>query len=690
LSRIRFSLLLLACIVLVPTFPARAATSVKKLAPNYRHWIEVEVPYIITRDERKQFLSLHTDQERDSFIDVFWRIRNPDPNSPANTYKEEHYRRLAYANEHFGNAKYEDGWRTEMGRIYIILGPPKQRAPYHEQANLRPMEIWFYEADNPALPPHFYILFFKHSAAEAWRIYSPRMDGPIELVSTGESQNDIKMALRFIRGSAGDEVAKITCTLIPAEHVDLDDPQPTMESDMMLATINDLPDNPLTRQHIEANRLLEHVTMSVLTGDSDLSLEYEVIRDEEGRETLSYLLRVPRPDGRLVGRRGDGSAYYDLSLRTSLVTPDGKSAYDQEDQMTGTLTDAQLEVVTRKRFAAEGRLPVVPGNYVLEATLTNNVSHTAARKRATIIVPAVKGDTLALSPLLAYAAPAAVADPTGRLPFSFSKVRFTPRGAQTVELRQGESLPLVFQIWLDSRDANLMQPDKIHLKYVFGSMTAGHQAPSQEEEDVDVANHDKAGNFLTGRKLDTAALGPGMYRLVVTATREGEHRSAYGAMSLIVKPGSDLPDTWTAYGPVDPSGEGMDDLKRGLAAEAQGADSDAQSWYNRAMRERPTDPRALEKLAALLSRAGNLDGLATLSRQPVLMQTSASPKTLLLIAQALTKNGNPKEVVHLLEAQIKLQPPNVDLYRTLADACEASGDGGRAHDLRELAKSIAQ
>ena len=149
MSRIKTSLiLLLAALVFISVLPASGSTSEKKLAANYRHWLDVEVVYIISSAEKKQFLSLNTDQQRDSFIQAFWRIRNPDPdpNSESNSYKEEHYRRLDYANQHFGNAKYEDGWRSEMGRIYIILGPPKQRAPYHEKRNLRDMEIWFYQA----------------------------------------------------------------------------------------------------------------------------------------------------------------------------------------------------------------------------------------------------------------------------------------------------------------------------------------------------------------------------------------------------------------------------------------------------------------------------------------------------------------------------------------------------------------
>ena len=689
MSRIRLScVFLIVSSLLVSAIPAFAEASIKKLPPNYRHWIQAEVPYIISSDERKEFLSLTTDQERDSFIKAFWQLRNPDANSETNSYKEEHYKRLAYVNAHFGNARYEDGWRTEMGRIYIILGAPKQRAAYHEQANLRPMEIWFYEGGNPALPPYFYILFFKHSAAESWRIYSPRMDGPVELVTTGESQNDPKIALRLIRTSVGDEVAKTTLTLIPAESANFDDPQPTMDSDMMLATLNDLPDNPLTKEMIEAKRLRAHVTMSVLTGETSLSLGYEVIRDDQGRETLSYLLRTAHPDARLIGSRPDGSLYYDLTLHTVVATSSGKSIYDQEDQLTGKLTDAQAEVAKKKRFAAEGRVPLAPGTYLLEATLTNNLNHIASKQRATVTVPAVNNQEMALSPLLAYAAPAAVSDPTGRLPFSFSGFRFTPRGAQSAELRQGDRLPIVFQLWLDSKGPDPAKSDKIHLHYVFGTVSATHDIPTQENEEVDASTRDKAGNLLTGHKLDTTALEPGTYRLVVSATREGEHRSAYASLNLNVIPVGDFVDVWTAFGPADPQGEALDDLKRGMSAEAQGADSDAQAWYTRALAESPSDTRPLDKLAALLSRRGDIDALALLNQQPILTGTAVSANTLLPIAAALTKNGNPKEVVRMLEAQIKLQPPSVDLYRTLADACEAAGDRNRAHDLRSLAAGI--
>ena len=94
----------------------------KELKGPYKTWLDQDVVYIITSQERKAFLSLSNDEERDAFIEQFWRRRNPNPDSPENTAREEHYRRIAYANEHF--AAGEPGWKTDRGRIYIEWGPP--------------------------------------------------------------------------------------------------------------------------------------------------------------------------------------------------------------------------------------------------------------------------------------------------------------------------------------------------------------------------------------------------------------------------------------------------------------------------------------------------------------------------------------------------------------------------------------
>jgi len=101
----------------------RARKLAKESAP-YTTWLTEEVPYIITKEEREAFLRLATNEEREQYIEEFWRRRNPDPDSPENGYREEHYRRIAYANERFSSGI--PGWKTDRGHIYILWGPPDE------------------------------------------------------------------------------------------------------------------------------------------------------------------------------------------------------------------------------------------------------------------------------------------------------------------------------------------------------------------------------------------------------------------------------------------------------------------------------------------------------------------------------------------------------------------------------------
>jgi GWxTD domain-containing protein len=96
----------------------------KELATPYKKWLEEEVPYIITDEERSAFLQMQTNEEREQFIESFWQRRDPTPDSTENAFKEEHYRRIAYSNEHFASGI--PGWKTDRGRMYIMWGPPDE------------------------------------------------------------------------------------------------------------------------------------------------------------------------------------------------------------------------------------------------------------------------------------------------------------------------------------------------------------------------------------------------------------------------------------------------------------------------------------------------------------------------------------------------------------------------------------
>jgi GWxTD domain-containing protein len=92
---------------------------------HYKEWLEKDVVYIISEEERQFFKDLKNDEERESFIEQFWARRNPDQRSTYNSFKEEHYRRIAYANQNFASGI--PGWRTDRGRVYVMWGEPDQK-----------------------------------------------------------------------------------------------------------------------------------------------------------------------------------------------------------------------------------------------------------------------------------------------------------------------------------------------------------------------------------------------------------------------------------------------------------------------------------------------------------------------------------------------------------------------------------
>jgi GWxTD domain-containing protein len=127
----------------------------QELKGAYKTWLEQDVTYIISDDERKAFKNLSNDEERESFIESFWLRRNPNPDSPENEFREEHYRRIAYANEHFAAGK--PGWKTDRGHIYIAFGKPDSidshpsggsyQRPMDEgggETSTFPFEVWHY------------------------------------------------------------------------------------------------------------------------------------------------------------------------------------------------------------------------------------------------------------------------------------------------------------------------------------------------------------------------------------------------------------------------------------------------------------------------------------------------------------------------------------------------------------------
>lgn len=136
--------------------PTTNARTVKpELKDAYKRWLNTDVAYIITKDEKRAFLALVTDEERENFIENFWRRRDPNPDTEENEYREQYYERIAYANEHFSSGI--PGWKTDRGRIYIAWGKPDSiethptggayDRPSYEgggSTTTYPFEVWWY------------------------------------------------------------------------------------------------------------------------------------------------------------------------------------------------------------------------------------------------------------------------------------------------------------------------------------------------------------------------------------------------------------------------------------------------------------------------------------------------------------------------------------------------------------------
>jgi GWxTD domain-containing protein len=154
--------LILICLFLsIPIFSAqgqdqqraakRKETSIRVISDfPYHKWLDEDVRYIITDQERADFNKLTDAKQRDDFVEAFWEHRNPTPGAEQNTFKEQHYQRFAYSNEHF--AAGVAGWKTDRGRIYIVYGTPDEIDSHPRGGRLETTQA----ADAPAERRHPY------------------------------------------------------------------------------------------------------------------------------------------------------------------------------------------------------------------------------------------------------------------------------------------------------------------------------------------------------------------------------------------------------------------------------------------------------------------------------------------------------------------------------------------------------
>ena len=597
-----FSVLFLLVLIATGTGLLRAATK-RSLPANYAAWLNEEVPYIVTNSERNAFLDLKTDADRDAFIQNFWAIRNPDPNSPANEFRDEYYRRLAYANDQFGSPGRHDGWRTDRGMVYITLGPPQQLTPYRASQYLTPLEIWFYQSPSPnhALPPYFYVVFYQRSLNEDYKLYSPFLDKPERLVQSTNAVNDEAVALKIIKEDLGAEVARISLTLLPNEPASVD--SPSLESEALLNRIRNYRNLPENVELLDERRAMhESVSHRIVLGQSFSDLSAMATRDGDALASISYLFQLFNPQDFFVAQGEGGRFYYNVEVEAALKNGDGQVIYQDTQKMMNYLTAADVAERRQRRFALEGRLPASPGAYALELTVTNQVTHQAFTQSRNVVVPPFDSQLNLSTPML-LTLDKPNADPGDSLPFTLAGVQFAPLGSDNASVPHGSPLRVMYQIWDKASSSASPAQGSLDVVYTLGQL--GRPEKQQTTQAVDKRGFDHFGNLLIGKDLATDALSPGPYRLVIQVTDPASGAHVSQALNLTIT--NPRPSLWTMVSPsFHHRNDPLDAFRRGQCALSQHDRALAVYYLRQSIAAGYSHKEAYTALAAAYREAGNV------------------------------------------------------------------------------------
>ena len=394
---VRLALALLAAVSLA----AAQKVAEKDLAPRYQDWLHL-VGYHIQPIEKDVFLQLRNDRDRDAFVETFWKQRDPTPGTPENEYQDELVKRFKYVNEFFSRGTTRPGWQTDMGRYYMILGPPQSIERFDATLGLVPAQAWSYYGDaRKELPPQFVLVFFQRGGVGEYKLYDPVSDGPSRLL---QNQRDIGdpfdyEALYEKVYDISPTLAEYSLTRIPGDYGMAFGPSP--RNALLLASIIESPKkdvNPSYASHFL--NLLGVVSTEYLTNYVDSTAVTALVRDPAtGLRFLSFSM-VPAAvnvDAYVPKDQFYCNFRVDISLRV------GESIifqYGREFPLYFPQSD--WERVRASGLAIEESFPVLEGRYRLNVLLTNTVGKQFSVLEQDIEVPADPPGPSINGPFLGY------------------------------------------------------------------------------------------------------------------------------------------------------------------------------------------------------------------------------------------------------------------------------------------------
>lgn len=627
-------------VLLVLLLPGATA---EQLPEKYRKWLEEEVVYIITERERDAFRKLSTVEEREAFIEAFWRKRDPDPLTAVNEFKEEHYRRIEHANRVLGRETPIPGWMTDRGKMYIILGEPRDRETFQAAPGIYPAEVWFYEADRKrGLSSPFYLLFFQQGFAGEYRLYSPRLHGPEKLFPALQFGENSRMEAYQLLQNISPDLAHASITFRADEGAIPGIVQDSLSTEVLLAEIYRSPKRAVDTSYVDALDRARGVVESEYLFNYVTSYGMaNVLPGPPGNEEASFahwVLEIDPQNLTLVLDESKKKYYTSFEIRGEVTTPDGRKKvlqFSREDFLE--LSPSQFAEVRERPFAYRSMFPLITGEFRLRIVFKNRARNEYTIFEAPLSVPERRRSEVFLGePVLLYGTAPAARNASGYHAYQTGSLQLDPNAKRVFTIGQTlfVHLPVVGATAQDRLRLSLVNPDT--------------SSPVGMAREIAVGEH---GGQPILETLPLTGLVGGHYRLVVALEDPAGAALAGRNVDFDLSPRSALPRPWSLV---------RDTLEANVPGMVEAALAEQHMRL-----EQPSRARTLYERA--------------LARNPELVM----PR--LTVGRFLLDEGDAARAIEVLDPLVGRYPENRELLVTLGDAHYQRREYARAIELFEKA-----
>lgn len=485
--------------------PSNKPRNVKpELKKAYKDWLDKDVTYIITDEERKAFKKLATDDERERFIEEFWRRRDPDPDTEENEFKEEYYERIAYANEHFSSGI--PGWKTDRGRIWIMYGKPDERETHPMGGSYeRPS----YEGGGSTTTYPFEIWFYRYLAGVGSGV-------EIEFVDpTGSGEYRIarnpneKDALLMVPG-AGLTLAEQMGLSDKADRISgaggIGNSQYQREQDSPFSRLQLLADLSRPPQ-VKFNDLATAVNTGVVEENPlNFDLRIDFFRQSDERVITAFTIQAENKD--LVFSDSGGLQQARMNIFARITSVAGRRVGIFEDPVITTATAEELSEARDRKSAYQKAVPLAPGTYKVDVIVRDVTSGATGLKQLGFTVPKYDQEKLSTSTMILAAKLESLVDQPAVGQFVIGTTKVIPNVASVY--KRGQPVGIYLQVYNAGVDQTTLRPS-VDVEYVLSK--DGKELGKMSE---DWRGMSDSGQRLTlARLIDTRALGVGEYEIAI-------------------------------------------------------------------------------------------------------------------------------------------------------------------------------